>query len=267
MSTTTIINNLFQLEVAKGNVPGVRGLKQLGERENLAAVANGSDIWRGTAAAIPIPSSSGEQMTIVSSNNNDDLSGTGIQKIHVEYLDNNGLEQVEVINLDGTNPVHTVATNIIFVNAIHSIQVGSNRAAVGDITIYKFGSPSTIYNTIPIGGNMSLAANYKVPANKTLYLSNWEASVSGSSKRASVRLRATSRDNSSDDGVVYDGSNPTFLFIDTLNLSNSVGFIEFSPFLKIPSGSIIKVTAWADSGGGSGGYVSSAFNGYLIDNS
>lgn len=267
MSTTTIISKLFQLEVAKGNVVGTRGLKQHGERENLANVVNGSDIWRGTATTVPIPSSSGEQMTIVSSDPGDDLTGIGVQKVHIEYLDTSGLPQVEVVELDGTNPVNTVATNITFVNAIHTTQVGSNGVAAGNITIYKFGDVATVYNMITIGGNMSLTTNYKVPSNKTLYLSNWEASVSGSAKRATVRLRATSRDSQNDDGVVYNGNNPAFLFIDTLNLSEAVGFIEFSPFLKIPSGSIIKVTAWADSGGGSGGYVSSAFNGYLIDNS
>ena len=265
MSTTSIINKLFQLEVAKYIVPGTVSIRLFGERENVVPVTNGSDLWLGTATTIPIPSSSGEQMTLVSSDAQDNLTGTGIQKIQIEYLDGSGLEQIETIDMEGDTPVNTVATDIACVNAIHSVQNGSNGVAVGNITIYKLGASSTIYNRINSGGNMSLNAFYKVPSNKTLFLSNWAGSAGVAGKRVTIRLRSTSRDTVRDKDVVYDGANPVFLFIDSMNLSNSANAVDFSPFVRIPSGAFIKITAWTEATG-QGAFVSASAGGYLVTN-
>lgn len=247
----------FPLDTSLGNSPGNGGNLSLGEREGLAAVTQGADIWLGTASSVPIPPGSGTQMNIVSTSPNDTSGGTGVREVRIEYLDSSGLEASETKILNGTTPITTSATDITFVNAIHAIDVGSNGVAVGDITIYKLSTPAEVYDMIAIGGNMSLTINYMVPSNKTLHLTGWAASVSGKDKRATLRLRATQRA-----GVVYPG---VFLFIDSFNLMQSSNRNKFDPYIKIPSGAVIKVSGWVDSPD-AGAYVSASLQGYLVNN-
>jgi len=82
----------------------------------------------------------------------------------------------------------------------------------------------------------------------------------GSSKRVTVRLKSNSRNHDGD-----NGNNPAFLFIDSLTYLIQILLSFLDPFIKIPSGALIKVTACTDSGG-AGTYVSTSFNGYLVDN-
>ena len=85
------------------------------ERDNVAVDVAGVDIWQGSAKQIPEPSASGEQMTIVSTHNQDTDLGNGARRVTIEYLDTDGLEQKEIFVMDGQNEVDTVATDITFV--------------------------------------------------------------------------------------------------------------------------------------------------------
>lgn len=247
----------FPLDTSLGNFPTTGGNLSLGEREGLAAVVQGEDIWMGTASSVPLPPGGGEQMTIASTSPNDASGNTGVREVRIEYLDGSGLEATETKVLTGTTPVNTTATDITFVNAIHAIDVGSNGVAEGDITIYKLATPAVVYDMIKMGGNMSLTVNYKVPSDKTLHLTGWAASVSGKDKRATLRLRATQRA-----GVVYPG---VFLFIDSFNLMQSSNRNKFDPYIPIPSNAVIKVSGWVDAPD-AGAFVSASLQGYLVDN-
>lgn len=250
----------FPLSVAKGQISGTGGQQALGEREAIAAVTKGEDIWMGVTSSVPIPPVAGEQMTIVSTSDSDADGDIGVQEVRINYLDSSGLEQNELLVPTGTTPKNTAATDIRFVNRIYATSVGGNGVAVGTITIYKLGAPATVYNLIFAGGNMSLTVNYMVPSNKTLYVTSWLSSVSGKDKRVALRLRSTSQD-----GILYDGANPVFLFIDTMNLANAATTNQFNPYVEIPSTAIIKVSGWVDAPN-VGAFVSASFQGYLIDN-
>ncbi|MCP5010246.1 MAG: hypothetical protein GY942_09730, partial [Aestuariibacter sp.] len=64
----------YHTEVALGNVAARRFMTALGERDTMAIVVTGEDVWRGNElspaptshTSIPHPSASGEQMTVVS---------------------------------------------------------------------------------------------------------------------------------------------------------------------------------------------------------
>ena len=236
-------------------------LEMMGEREAIAVVAAGEDVWRGSSALIPIPDqTNGEQMTLVSTSASDASAGTGIRTIEVHYLDANWTPQTETIIMAGTTPVNTVATDIKFVQNIHAATVGSVGVAVGVITIYLTGAATTVYSVIDIGGNMSLTMTKMVPAGFNLHISNWTASVTGN-KPAFMRLRSTDHDE-----VLYNGGSPVFIFKDVVVL-------ETAPFTRewpreerivIPAKSVVKVTVWATQ---AGGFVAASLVGELIGTS
>lgn len=243
----------FRVDIAKGYFSGAAEFRGVGERESVNVATNGVDIWRGLSDIIPIPSPIGEQMVVVSTSAQDSSGGTGASQIILHYLDANGIMQDELVNLNGTNVVYTIANNITFVNEMHTTIVGSNGVAVGNISVFKVGDTNTVYNYIQAGGNMSLSCIRKIPSAKKYFISSFFASVVGN-KSASVRLRSTDHH-----GVLYDGTNPIYIFKDSLYLNNSASNKDFSPPIVIAGGTIIKVTSWATQAGSS---ISASFNGW-----
>ena len=248
-------------DVATGLISGETIMSAMGERETMAVVVSGEDVWRGnelspaptSTTSIPTPSSSGEQMTVVSESNNDTGAGTGVRTIKIHYLDAVGDEQTETITMNGTTPVNTVATDIRFVNDMYTTSVGSGGVAADHIKIYKTGSTGLVYNMIAQGGNKSLVPNRMVPNGKTLVIKNWHASEA-QGKRVTFRLRSTDMYGELIEGV--------FCFKDTvyLNKSNSGGLREN---IVIPQLSIVKVSAWSDQAAAEG---SVSWWGYLSTN-
>lgn len=247
----------FGLQVSKNKVLEHKGFNSLGERESIGIVIQGTDIWQGNSATIPFPSTLGEQLSLVSTSASDTNGGTGINTIKIHYLNSSGLESTEIVTLNGLTTVDTIATNIRFVQVIHSTSVGTNLVAVGDVTIFKKGDPTKIYNVIKVGGNMSLSSAKMVPANKNFYLQSWKATAIGK-QPVTLRLRSTDYN-----GQLYDGNSPVFIFKDTISLDNmSSPFIRFTNPISIPSLSIVKVTGWT-SQAGAGTNIS--YDGYLVD--
>ncbi|MCP5016247.1 MAG: hypothetical protein GY938_13390, partial [Ketobacter sp.] len=85
----------YHTEVALGNVAARRFMTALGERDTMAVVVTGEDVWRGNElspaptshTSIPHPSASGEQMTVVSEDAGDAAAGTGIRTLRLHYID------------------------------------------------------------------------------------------------------------------------------------------------------------------------------------
>ena len=250
----------YPLAVSSGEISGAAPFYSIGERAGVAVTATGDDIWRGTATTIPIPDqTNGEQMTVVSTSANDAAAGTGVRSIHIAYLDANWNEMTEIVTLNGTSAVDTVATGIKFVNHIHTATAGSGALAAGVIKIYKKGDASTVYNLIDIGGNMSLTVSRMIPAGKTFYLYGWQCSTTAG-KPTFVRIRSTDFD-----GVLHGhGETPhIFIFKDPAATQDST-YVKNFPFpVKIPSKSIIKVTAWATQANGN---VAASFDGVMFGN-
>ena len=96
-----------------------------GTRASVSTTTSGDDVWSGTATTLPIPVSTGVQMTVVSTSGNDAAAGSGIRTIEIHYLDANGNEQIEGVTMNGVTGVNTVATNIRFVNEFYAETVGT----------------------------------------------------------------------------------------------------------------------------------------------
>jgi hypothetical protein len=247
----------FGLAVSAGRVPGAKCLDSLGEREAVAILAQGVDIWRGVADQLPVPPSTGEQMEVVSSDVGDNASGTGVREVEIHYIDRNGDQQTETLTLhatDGTIPVQTQATDIRFVNEFHSRTVGSNGVALGNVEIRSVATPTNVFNHIALGGNMAVTISRMVPRGHSFYLKHWTATSTVQNKQVTVRIRATQHD-----GRIIPG---VFLFIDSAVLEVSTYQQEWACPPRIPAFAIIKVSAWARQAGTD---VSAAFNGYLLE--
>lgn len=256
---TALPNQLdFYLEIAKGNISDHSNINGYGERVNTGTTATGEDVWLGTATSIPIPPTAGEQMTLISSVNTDGAAGkTGVNTLHINYLDSNGDEQTEDITMNGNTEVDTVATDIRFVQNMHSLTVGATGVADGNIIIYQKGDNTKIYCMIAAGGNMSLVTNRMIPNGKTCYITGWHATASGKTaqdQQLSLRLRSTDHD-----GILYTG---VFIFKDVVYIKDAAVDVRFTAYVKIPALSIVKVSAWADVAGAE---ISAYWEGILVD--
>ena len=244
----------YTYDIAAGNIPNHSIFRSFGERQNTAVAVNGVDIWAGVTDSIPIPLSTGEQMSAVSTSTQDASAGTGVRKVVVHYLDENGDEGIEELTLNGTTPVNLTLSTVSFVNDFHASQVGANTVAVGDISIYKTSDVSRVYSRIAAGGNFALTCSKKVPNGKRFFLTAFNASITGN-KPTAVRLRSTDHglDMPYTDGFV-------FLFKDTMFLETGALTKTYTPPIAIPSKSIIKVTAWATQAGPN---IGAGFSGWL----
>lgn len=240
---------------------GGQGLAGFGLRNNISTA--GDDIWPGTATTIPIPADAGEQMSLVSTSAQDAPVGTGVSQVEVQYLDNNGNPATETVTMNGITAVDTNATNIRFVQYIHTMAAGSSLLAVGTITIFKKGSPATIYNEIIPNTNMSLSTARMVPAGKVLLLLNFQSSsgAAAGGKSSDVRLRVTAHP------LPYIGGTPIlsprlFHFVDNGMLFNSATRHPFLMQRAIPALAIVKCTAYASSAGSD---VQASWEGVLVN--
>ncbi len=239
----------FILEIQKGNVPGHRIMRSLGERDSIQTGLAGEDVWRGNELSatpsalashtfIPRPADAGEQMTIVCEDPLDNSGGTGIQAIEIHYLDANGDEQDEVVVTNGVGLVDTVATDIRFIQELHATAVGSNTVAVDNCRIFKKGDATLVYSMIAQGTNMSMVPHKMVPRGKTLYLKRWKGSEATSQKQMRLRLRFDA-DNELPPVLMPD----VFLVKSSMALNGSGVSLDLG--YTVPALAVVKVSAWA----------------------
>ena len=195
------------------------------------------DVWEGPTGTYVFPVAA-QQMRLVSSSVNDTSAGTGIQRVHIHYLDANYAVQTEAVYLNGTTPVLTVATNILRINALHSLQVGTNNVSAGNISLTNTAGTVT-YSYIALGYNTSRQAIYTVPAGVTGYISHWQGSSGSSGNHfCQIELRATTHD-----GNLWPG---VFLVQDALGTQNGGTAIDFPIPIPIPARTDVKVSAISD---------------------
>ncbi len=252
----------FHLRVMRREILGTRVFSALGERETFGTTATGEDLWRGNELTpvgpveVSVPADAGDQMQIVCEAAADDVAGTGVQMVRMDYITPAGAEASLDIPTSGVaGATDLVIPNIRFVQDLYAIQWGSgtSKTAAGAIKIWKKSDTTQVYSMIALGGNKSLVPNRMVPLGKTLYLQRWHA-TEAQNKRCAFRLRATT----TPDGLtVIDG----FLFKDVSYL-NQAASPEMSLGEVIPALAIVKVTGWATAINAEG---SCHWWGYLID--
>lgn len=196
-----------------------------------------ADLWLGPTALYVFPAAP-IQMQIVSSSASDSAAGTGVQRLHIHYLDRQYRPQITPIVLNGVTPVLTTPTDMLRINGLHAGVVGSNGFAVGNISLQAVGGAVT-YGFIAAGDNTARQAVFTVPDGFWGYINHWQAS-SGStgSHFCQTILSATTHD-----GVLFPGC---FLLQDETGTQNGGLSIDFPIPIPIPPRTDVLLSAISD---------------------
>jgi hypothetical protein len=241
--------------IAEGEVPEHSDFYCIGYNPTVGTVSE--EIWQGSTAYV-FPTVA-QQMRLFSSNVADNVTGTGIRTVRIYYIDGTTrTEHTEDVTLQGTTFVNTVSTDIFRVNGLRAISSGTNNAAVGIITLE--GLTGQDYRLIAIGNTRDRGAIYTVPANKTLYVTQFYVGVSG--LNAANMARITLRSNFLDDAIiVMTGS--LFQPYSEIVVPNGDIIPYFTIPIMFPATADIKFSAYVDSGSA---FIECSIRGWIEDN-
>lgn len=108
----------------------------------------------------------GQRMSIVSTSVNDDVAGTGLRKVLIQYWDSNWVLQSEVLEMDGTTEVNTDATDILRIESLYRISCGTGLCAAGTITVSDVPAGVPVYAQISADRAIfSRCLHYVAPGN------------------------------------------------------------------------------------------------------
>ena len=175
-------------EIARGKVVGATNFGGFGRLEAASGVSK-NIVWPN--GAFDAPSLAGEDITFVSSSNEDGAgTNTGILSIEVHYLDVNLIPKEVAVTLTGTTPVTGQLTGCRFIQDIHLLTAGSTKAAVGIIKAHKAGAATTIYNLIAVGSERAESSLRMVPKGKKAFFAGAIVSAISGTAAARVELQA-----------------------------------------------------------------------------
>lgn len=178
----------FELEVAKGNIPG-HELKSKYGRNPSVSTNSFSAIWNGGGEYTGFNAVGAELVTITSGSALDTLTGSGMRTIRLYGLDANGLRQTEDIELNGTTSV-TSTLSYLRLDDAKGLTAGADGHNVSDITIRQSISTDVIFAVLPATYNSTMIACYTVPADKVAYILSRSAGIANKqSSTVDVRFK------------------------------------------------------------------------------
>lgn len=223
-------HNIF-LEIARGNVDGASVVHKFGRNPDVDSAA-AEDIWDASNTYTwPVSACA---VTIESSSSSDSAGSGGARTLQLFGLDANFSEASEVVSLAGRNQV-TSASSYRRLHRMVVLSAGSIQESAGNIEAVHGDTGSTLAS-ITQGFNQTLMAVYTIPASRTGYLTNWNASIdrAGIAQNRSGDVKLQVRP----EGEVFQTKSTVGLFNDSRERFYSVP-------LKISAKSDIKVNASA----------------------
>jgi hypothetical protein len=185
-------NELFELQVARGQIQGHR---------NVTVFGFNGDVDQTQVSVWPLPSlitfpAAALQMTVSSTSADDTAAGTGARTVVVQGVDANYNEVTETVTLNGQTAV-TMSASLLRVNYAYVATAGSGNSAAGDIYIgtgtVTAGVPATTYDIIKFDYNVTTTGSYTVPAGYTAYVSQGLFSAGQSVGSSPVQGRLLTR--------------------------------------------------------------------------
>lgn len=191
-------DDMYAAQVSRGNVTGASPLFGYGESVAGGALTNQPLLPINIGPVVNVPSSSGVQMTVVSSSADDDKDGgTGARSVLIYYLDASLNAQVEELFLEGLTPVQTTATDIRFVQCTHINTYGSLKECAGNVSVYTAGP--VVYSYINAGYKRCSSSFRRVPAGKRLMIKSIHGGcISGTSDAKGIIRIVTTKINDVD---------------------------------------------------------------------
>jgi hypothetical protein len=245
-------NELFELQVARGQIQGHR---------NVTVFGFNPDVDQTQVSVWPLPSlitfpAAALQMTVSSTSASDTAAGTGARTVVVEGVDAKYNEVTETVTLNGQTAV-TMSASLLRVNYAYVATAGSGNSAAGDIYIgtgtVTAGVPATAYDVIKLDYNNTTTGSYTVPAGYTAYVSQGLFSTGQPSGTTQVQGRLLTR-----------GLNNIRMTAALTTLNNGVANYVFEYPLAVPEKTTIEATAVASANNNA---VSSMFIVLLVKNS
>jgi hypothetical protein len=248
-----------QVEIARGRMEGAQSVAVTGTITVGGAVTD-IMIWPGSTVKDPsVAPSSGVQMTLVSTSAQDGVGGTGIRTLRFNYLDADLNPQSEIVTLNGTTPVVTVATNVRWVGDLTGLTFGSEKHAVGDITVTNSG---TRYKLLDLEARATRSTAFRVPAGKRLIIHSLFAGSCSGTAAAKVQASLVASVIGNLDGTVDRFEDVGMLFRQgTIELQDNTTTLADGALAALPPGSILGFRVTTDKGA----TVSAGFYGWLED--
>jgi hypothetical protein len=150
----------FDLQVARGQIPGHIGIEIFGFTPNISNTASGP-MWEGQtqSGGLYTPPSTAAQLVLVSDSATDNTT----RSVVIDGLGANFVPLTETIALNGTSNVTTTSSflRINSMSMLSSTNTGNITASIS----------STVYAKINAGVGQTQMSIYTVPAGYTFYLS------------------------------------------------------------------------------------------------
>lgn len=243
----------YLYDIAEGNVTGHTPFAKLGYNGDVGATEEDLITQGGV---YPWIAAGGAALEVVSASTDDDVAGTGVQKVRVSYLASDYSAASQVIDLDGTTPVPLTNTTVLRVNSMRATQVGTGGVAAGLITCRLIASPYTVYRQIALGFTRGRGATYTVPLGKHLFITSILVSSGHTTVGKLVRWIARAQV----DDIDPDTRLPFFQpFFECLTQDSSV-YREFEMPIHIPATADLKLSVTSN---GAGAICIAALRGWL----
>jgi hypothetical protein len=242
----------YLYDIAEGNISGHTSFAKLGYNADVGATEEDIITQGGVYPWIAV---GGIALDVVSSDTNDTVAGSGIQKVRVSYLKADYTADSEIISMAGTNPVPLTDTHILRVNSIRATQVGANAVAAGNITVENVGG-STVYRQISQGFTRGRGLTYTVPLGKTLYLTSVSVSSGFTTAGKVVRWIGRAEVDDNDPTVKIPFFQPFFEII----TQDASFHRDFEIPIRIPATADLKISAVSN---GAGSFCNCALRGWL----
>lgn len=185
------------LEIGEGLIDGYASYKIFGRNPEIDQ--NQGEVIVGPQEDNFYLPSDAQNLKIVSSDNQDSLTGTGLGQIFVIYLDENWDEQMGVFNLNGTTEVDTgvLCRRVNFARS-YLAGTGATYSDVipnGNIDFYHGASPANAtLQRIPEGVGTTASASYTIPSGKFANIGTLRVQVEGGNNEASFWINIRRND-------------------------------------------------------------------------
>jgi hypothetical protein len=248
-----------QVEIARGRMEGAQSVGVTGTITVTGAVTD-IMVWPGSTVKDPsVAPVGGVQMTIVSTSAQDRSAGTGIRTLRFNYLDADLNPQSEIVALNGTTPVVTVATNVRWVGDLTGLTFGSEKHAVGDITVTNSG---TRYKLLDLEARATRSTAFRVPAGKRLIIHSLFAGANSGTAAAKAQVSLVASVIGNLDGTVDRFEDVGLLFRQgTIELQDGTTTLADGALAALPAGAILGFRVTTDKAA----TVSAGFYGWLED--
>jgi hypothetical protein len=243
----------YLYDIAEGNVPNHTPYAKLGYNGDVGATEE-DIITQG--GVYPWIAAGGIALEVVSSDANDTLAGTGVQKVKITYLDTDYSQQTQTLDMAGLTPVPLTDTTILRVNSIRATQVGTAGMSVGNITCRLVGGAATVYRQIAAGFTRGRGLTYTVPLGKTLYLTSISVSSGFTTTGKVVRWIGRAQVDDTAPTVKIAFFQPFFEII----TQDASFHADFDMPIAIPATADLKVSATSN---GAGSFCSCALRGWI----